>query len=155
MGDLEPIAIAVETAETGPLVFGTLHTTTAPSTVDRVIDQFPSDRQEQVRQMLAESLRGVIAQTLCRKVGGGRVAAYEVLVGSSAVANLIRERKTFQLFSMMQTGKAQGMMTMNDSLIELVKKGLVEPQEAYMKAVNKAEFKGLMAREGHKVVAAD
>ena len=155
MRDLETIAIAVETAETGHLVFGTLHTTTAPSTVDRVIDQFPSDRQEQVRQMLAESLRGVIAQTLCRKVGGGRVAAYEVLMGSSAVSNLIRERKTFQLFSMMQTGKAQGMMTMNDSLIELVKKGLVEPQEAYMKAVNKAEFKGLLAREGHKVVAAE
>ncbi len=155
MRDLETIAIAVETAETGHLVFGTLHTTTAPSTVDRVIDQFPSDRQEQVRQMLAESLRGVIAQTLCRKVGGGRIAAYEVLMGSSAVSNLIRERKTFQLFSMMQTGKAQGMMTMNDSLIELVKKGLVEPQEAYMKAVNKAEFKGLLAREGHKVVAAE
>src|SRR5271155_2557362 len=89
MRDLETIAIAIEMAETGHLVFGTLHTTTAPSTVDRIIDQFPADRQGQVRQMLAESLRGVIAQTLCKKIGGGRVAAYEILMGTSAVRNLI------------------------------------------------------------------
>jgi twitching motility protein PilT len=132
-------------------VFGTLHTTTAPSTIDRIIDQFPSDRQDQIRQMLAESLKGVIAQTLCKKVGGGRVAAYEILVGSSAVANLIREKKTFQLFSLMQTGRNQGMVTMNDSLMELVRKGLVEPMEAYMKSVNKAEFKNALTREGHKL----
>ncbi|HYU15244.1 MAG TPA: type IV pilus twitching motility protein PilT [Candidatus Acidoferrum sp.] len=148
MRDLETIAIAVETAETGHLVFGTLHTTTAPSTVDRVIDQFPADRQDQIRQMLSESLRGVIAQTLCRKQGGGRVAAYEILLGSSAVSNLIRERKTFQLFSLMQTGRAQGMLTLNDSLLDLVKRKVVEPREAYVKAVNKGEFKNLLQREG-------
>jgi twitching motility protein PilT len=148
MRDLETIAIAVETAETGHLVFGTLHTTTAPSTVDRVIDQFPADRQEQIRQMLSESLRGVIAQTLCKKQGGGRVAAYEILIGNSAVSNLIRERKTFQLFSLMQTGRAQGMITLNDSLLDLVKRKVVEPREAYVKAVNKGEFKNLLQREG-------
>ncbi len=148
MRDLETIAIAVETAETGHLVFGTLHTTTAPSTVDRIIDQFPADRQEQIRQMLSESLRGVIAQTLCKKIGGGRVAAYEVLLGSSAVSNLIRERKTFQLFSLMQTGRAQGMITLNDSLMDLVRRKVVEPREAYIKAVNKGEFKNLLTREG-------
>jgi twitching motility protein PilT len=148
MRDLETIAIAVETAETGHLVFGTLHTTTAPSTIDRIIDQFPADRQEQIRQMLSESLKGVIAQTLCKKIGGGRVAAYEILIGSSAVSNLIREKKTFQLFSLMQTGRNQGMITLNDSLIELVRKKLVEPREAWMKSVNKAEFKGLLQREG-------
>jgi twitching motility protein PilT len=148
MRDLETIAIAVETAETGHLVFGTLHTTTAPSTVDRIIDQFPSDRQEQIRQMLAESLRGVVAQTLCKKQGGGRVAAYEILIGSSAVSNLIRERKTFQLFSLMQTGRAQGMITLNDSLLDLVRRKVVDPREAYIKSVNKAEFKNLLQREG-------
>jgi twitching motility protein PilT len=153
MRDLETIAIAVETAETGHLVFGTLHTTTAPSTVDRIIDQFPSDRQEQIRQMLSESLRGVIAQTLCKKIGGGRVAAYEILLGSSAVSNLIRERKTFQLFSLMQTGRAQGMVTLNDSLIDLVKRKVVEPREAYIKAVNKGEFKNLLQREGFNLDA--
>jgi twitching motility protein PilT len=146
--DLETIAIAVETAETGHLVFGTLHTSTAPSTVDRMIDQFPPDQQEQIRTMLAESLQGVIAQVLCRKVSGGRVAAYEILLGSSAVANVIREKKTFQLFSIMQTGRTQGMVTMNDSLIELVRQGTVEPREAYLKAVNKAEFRNLLQRAG-------
>jgi twitching motility protein PilT len=151
MRDLETIAIAVETAETGHLVFGTLHTSTAPSTVDRVIDQFPPDQQEQIRQMLSESLKGVIAQTLCRKKGGGRVAAYEVLIGTSAVANLIRERKTFQLFSLMQTGRAQGMITLNDSLLSLVKQDLVEPAEAYVKAVNKAELENLFRREGIEI----
>jgi twitching motility protein PilT len=151
MRDLETIAIAIETAETGHLVFGTLHTTTAPSTVDRLIDQFPPDQQEQVRTMLASSLQGVCAQVLCRKKGGGRVAAHEVLLGSSAVSNLIREGKTFQLFSIMQTGRNAGMKTMNDSLMELVKNGLVEPKEAYMKAVNKGEIKGLLARAGHEI----
>src|SRR5205814_7271644 len=120
--DLETIAIAIETAETGHLVFGTLHTTTAASTVDRVIDQFPTDRHAQIRVMLSESLRGVIAQTLCKKVGGGRVAALEVLLVNSAISNLIREGKTFQINSMMQVGRAQGMVTLNDALSELVKK---------------------------------
>ena len=107
MRDLETVAIAIETAETGHLVFGTLHTTTAASTVDRIIDQFPADRQAQIRVMLSESLRGVISQTLCRKIGGGRVAALEVLIVTSAVSNLIREGKTFQIPSMMQVGKAR------------------------------------------------
>ena len=150
MRDLETIAIAVETAETGHLVFGTLHTTTAPSTVDRVIDQFPADRQEQIRTMLAGSLKGVIAQTLCKRLGGGRVAAYEIMICNSAVANLIRERKTFQIYSVIQTSKAQGMMTMNESLMTHVKNKLVDPKEAYMMAVNKSEFAGLLSREGLK-----
>jgi len=146
--DLETIAIAIETAETGHLVFGTLHTNTAPSTVDRIIDQFPADRQAQIRMMLSESLKGVIAQTLCKKVGGGRVAAHEILLCNSGVANLIREGKTFQIPSIMQTGKAQGMVTLNDSLLELVKKKLVEPREAWQKAVAKADLKSQLERAG-------
>jgi twitching motility protein PilT len=148
MRDLETIAIAVETAETGHLVFGTLHTTTAPSTIDRIIDQFPADRQDQIRQMLAGSLAGVIAQMLCRKIGGGRVAAYEILIGGSAVSNLIREKKTFQIYSVMQTGKAQGMMTLNDSLMTLVRNGSIDSAEALRLSVNKSEIAGLLAREG-------
>jgi twitching motility protein PilT len=146
--DLETIAIAIETAETGHLVFGTLHTNTAPSTVDRIIDQFPADRQAQIRMMLSESLKGVIAQTLCKKIGGGRVPALEILLCNSGVANLIREGKTFQIPSMMQTGRAQGMVTLGDSLIDLVKRKVVEPQEAWQKAVAKAEFQGLLERAG-------
>jgi twitching motility protein PilT len=146
--DLETIAIAIETAETGHLVFGTLHTNTAPSTVDRIIDQFPADRQAQIRMMLSESLKGVIAQTLCKKIGGGRAPAYEILLCNSGVSNLIREGKTFQIPSMMQTGRAQGMVTLNDSLIDLVKRKVVEPREAWMKAVSKSEFKGLLERAG-------
>lgn len=137
MRDLETISIAIETAETGHLVFGTLHTTTAVSTVDRIIDQFPSDRQSQVRVMLSESLKGVVAQTLCKKTGGGRVAAHEIMLGTSAVAALIRDAKTFQIQSVIQTSKSQGMLTLNDSLMNLVQKGLVDPKEAWMKAVDK------------------
>ncbi|HYK41475.1 MAG TPA: type IV pilus twitching motility protein PilT [Thermoanaerobaculia bacterium] len=151
MRDLETIAIAVETAETGHLVFGTLHTTTAPSTVDRIIDQFPADRQEQIRTMLAGSLKGVISQTLCKKIGGGRVAAYEILICNSAVANLIRERKIFQIYSVIQTSKQQGMTTLNDSLLTLVKAKQVDVQEAYAMAVNKSEFAAQLTREGVKV----
>jgi twitching motility protein PilT len=135
--DLETVSIAIETAETGHLVFGTLHTTTAISTVDRIIDQFPTDQQEQIRVMLSESLKGVIAQVLCKKIGGGRVAAMEILLGNSAVASLIREGKTFQIPSIMQTSKGAGMVTMNDSLLALVQKKLVEPKEAWMKSVDK------------------
>jgi twitching motility protein PilT len=138
MRDLETIAIAIETAETGHLVFGTLHTTTAISTVDRIIDQFPTDQQEQIRVMLSESLKGVIAQVLCKKAGGGRVAAMEILLGNSAVASLIREGKTFQLPSIMQTSRGAGMVTMNDSLLALVQKKLVDPKEAWMKSVDKS-----------------
>jgi twitching motility protein PilT len=144
--DLETVAIAIETAETGHLVFGTLHTTTAASTVDRIVDQFPADRQEQIRIMLSESLRGVIAQNLCRKIGGGRVAALEVLIATQAVSNLIREGKTFQIPSIMQVGKAIGMVSLNDALMELVNKKLVTPDEAYSKSVDKGGFEGLLKR---------
>src|SRR5258705_4426919 len=129
--------MAFKTAETGHLVFGTLHTSTAPSTVDRLIDQFPADRQAQIRVMLSESLKGVIAQVLCKKVGGGRVAAMEVLIGTPAIANLIREGKTFQIPSIMQTGRKHGMIQLNDSILELVKRDLVSPEEAYQKAIDK------------------
>ena len=138
MRDLETVSIAIETAETGHLVFGTLHTTTAASTIDRIVDQFPPDRQAQVRVMLAESLRGVIAQVLCKKIGGGRVAAREVLLTIPAISNLIREGKTFQIPSIIQTNRKLGMVTLNDSLLELVDAGLVEPKEAYMKSAEKA-----------------
>ena len=142
MRDLETVSIAIETAETGHLVFGTLHTTTAAGTIDRIIDQFPADRQSQIRVMLSESLKGVIAQVLCKKIGGGRVAAMEILLGSSAVSSLIREGKTFQIPSIMQTSKGAGMVTMNDSLLALVQKKVVEPKEAWMKSVDK---NGLLA----------
>jgi len=146
MRDLETIAIAIETAETGHLVFGTLHTTTAISTVDRIIDQFPADRQSQIRVMLSESLRGVIAQNLCRRIGGGRVAALEVLLVTPAISNLIREGKTVQIQSMMQVGKAMGMVTLNESLAELVRGGLVEPAEAIAKAVDKSGLEAALKR---------
>jgi twitching motility protein PilT len=150
MRDLETVAIAIETAETGHLVFGTLHTNTAPSTVDRLIDQFPTDRQAQVRVMLSESLKGVVAQTLLKKKGGGRVAALEILIVTPAVANLIREGKTFQIASLMQTGKALGMQTLNDALVELVKNEVVEADEAYARAPHKKEFAAYLTRLGLK-----
>ena len=148
MRDLETISIAIETAETGHLVFGTLHTTTAASTVDRIIDQFPADRQQQIRVMLSESLKGVIAQTLLPKKGGGRVAALEVLIVTPAISNLIREGKTFQIPSAMQTGKTHGMVMLNDALFAHVESGLVEPRDAYLKAVDKAGFEQLLTRGG-------
>lgn len=151
MRDLETISIAIETAETGHLVFGTLHTTTAASTVDRIIDQFPADRQQQIRVMLSESLKGVIAQTLLPKKGGGRVAALEILIVTPAISNLIREGKTFQIPSSMQTGKQHGMVMLNDALFNLVQKGLVEPRDAYIKAVDKTGFEMLLSRGGFKI----
>ncbi|MFN2572426.1 MAG: type IV pilus twitching motility protein PilT [Gemmatimonadales bacterium] len=153
MRDLETIAIAIETAETGHLVFGTLHTTTAASTVDRMIDQFPADRQAQIRIMLSESLKGVISQTLCKKAGGvgGRVAAREILLTTPAISNLIREGKTFQIPSIIQTSKKLGMLTMNDALLELVEKKLIEPDEAYMKSVEKAGLSASLKAKGFKV----
>jgi twitching motility protein PilT len=151
MRDLETVSIAIETAETGHLVFGTLHTTTAASTIDRIIDQFPPDRQSQVRVMLSESLRGVIAQTLCKKIGGGRVAAREILLTIPAVSNLIREGKTFQIPSVMQTNRRAGMVTLNDALIELVDSKQVEPKEAYMKAVEKAGFAAALKAKRYDV----
>ncbi len=138
--DLETSAIAIETAETGHLVFGTLHTNTAASTIDRLINQYPADRQQQIRAMLAESLLGVVSQTLCRKKGGGRVAALEVLLVTPAVANLIREEKTFQIPTVMQTSRGMGMQTLNDALFSLVKHGTIEPAEAYASSVSKKEM---------------
>ncbi len=151
MRDLETIAIAIETAETGHLVFGTLHTTTAASTVDRMIDQFPADRQAQIRVMLSESLKGVISQTLCKRVGGGRVAAREILLTTPAISNLIREGKTFQIPSIMQTSKKLGMLTLNDALLELVEKKVIEPDEAYMRSVEKAGLVASLKAKGFKV----
>jgi twitching motility protein PilT len=150
MRELETVSIALETAETGHLVFGTLHTTTAASTVDRIIDQFPSDRQSQVRVMLSESLKGVIAQTLCRRVNGGRVAALEVLLVTTAISNLIREGKTFQIPSLMQVGKAGGMVTLNDALFQLVRDGIVAPDEAYVRSVDRPAFETMLTRAGFK-----
>lgn len=155
MRDLETISIAIETAETGHLVFGTLHTSTAASTVDRVIEQFPPDRQEQIRIMLSESLKGVVSQTLCKKIGGGRVAALEVMLGIPAVANLIRESKTFQLPSIIQTNRKMGMVLLNDSLMELVNKKLVEPKEAYIKSMDKLDMANQLKRDGHSTAFLD
>jgi twitching motility protein PilT len=146
MRDLETIAIALEIAETGHLVLGTLHTSTACTTVDRIIDQFPPDRQAQIRVMMSESLKAVIAQTLCRRIGGGRVAALEVLIVTPAVGNLIREGKTFQLPTLMQTGKAVGMMTLNDSLMALVASRTITPEEAYLRSLDKTGMENVLKR---------
>jgi len=151
MRDLETIEIALETAETGHLVFGTLHTTTAAATIDRIIDQFPAEQQNQIRTMLADTLKGVIAQTLCKKQGGGRVAAMEVLIVTPAVANLIREGKTYQVPSAIQTGRGVGMQSLTSALVELVQAGAVDPQEAYLKAVDKGEITSALARAGFAV----
>ena len=149
--DLETVSMAIETAETGHLVFGTVHTSTAVSTVDRVIDQFPPDRQAQIRVMLSESLKGVISQVLCKRIGGGRVAAREIMLSTPSVSNLIREGKTFQLPSVLQTSRRLGMVTMNDALIELVDSGQVEPQEAYLKATDKVGVIHMLKQRGKDV----
>jgi len=146
MRDYETISLAVTAATMGSLVFGTLHTNTAPSTVDRIIDQFPADRQSQVRTMLSESLKGVITQVLCKKIGGGRVPSQEILLVNGAVANLIREGKTFQIPSIMQTSRGSGMQTMNDALFDLVKNKLVQPEDAMAKSLAKADLKSALKR---------
>lgn len=143
MRDLETVAIAIETAETGHLVFGTLHTSSAPSTIDRIIDQFPPEQQAQIRVMLAGSLKGVISQMLCKKIGGGRVAALEVMITVPAISNLIREAKIFQIPSIMQTSRKIGMRLMNDSLLALVKEGSITPDEAFAKSYDKATLQTL------------
>jgi twitching motility protein PilT len=140
MRDLETIALALTAAETGQLVFATLHTSSAPKTVDRVIDAFPSDQQNQVRTMLSESLLAVITQTLCKRKTGGRVAALEILVAVPAVRNLIREGKIHQLPSVMQTGQRQGMQTLDMALQDLVAKGMITKEEAQSKAANPQLF---------------
>jgi twitching motility protein PilT len=146
--DLETIAIAIETAETGHLVFGTLHTNTAISTVDRIIDQFPSNQQSQIRTMLASSLKGVIAQTLIRKIGGGRVAAHEILVVDDAVSSNIREGKNHLIQNTMITQKAAGNQILNECLVGLVKDGSIEAMDAYLKCIDKKSFVDIAKRWG-------
>jgi twitching motility protein PilT len=151
MRDLETIAIAIETAETGHLVFGTLHTTTAMSTVDRIIDQFPADRQAQIRVMLASSLRGVVAQTLLKKKTGGRVAAHEILIANDAVSAMIREGKVQHLANHMLTQKQDGNQLLNDALLKLVQDGVIDVNDAYFKAVDKNSFLAMAKQRGLNV----
>jgi twitching motility protein PilT len=140
MRDLETVRIALETAETGHLVFGTLHTNSAAGTVDRLINQFPSDEQAQVRAGLADALRGVISQTLCRKKAGGRVAAMEILFGSYAVSANIREGKIHQIAMAIQTGRKDGMCFLNDSLLDLLARDVIDSVEAYHKSISKEDL---------------
>lgn len=141
MRDLETIELAITAAETGHLVFGTLHTNSAAKTVDRIIDAFPSDRQAQIRTMLSESLKGVISQQLLKRADKpGRVASVEILYVNSAVANLIREGKTFQIPSVIQTGKGDGMQLMDQSIMDYLMKKVISPDEAYLKANDKKAF---------------
>ncbi len=141
MRDLETIALAITAAEVGLLVLGTLHTSSAAKTVDRIIDVFPKDQQDQIRTMLSESLKGVIAQQLLKRADGqGRIAALEILVGTQAVGNLIREGKTYQIPSIIQTGRKIGMQSIDQHLKELVEAGLVTREEAMSYAVEKAQF---------------
>jgi len=138
MRDLETIRLAMTAAETGHLVFGTLHTSSAAKTVDRIIDVFPAAEKEMIRAMLSESLRAVISQTLCKtKDGNGRVAAHEIMIGTPAIRNLIREAKVAQMYSAIQTGAQAGMQTLDQCLQDLVTKGVVSKEEARYKAANK------------------
>jgi twitching motility protein PilT len=130
MRDLETISLALTAAETGHLVFGTLHTSSAPKTVDRIIDVFPAAQQEQIRIMFAESIQAVITQTLLKKKAGGRIAGLEILIGTPAIRNLIREGKVHQIPSAMQTGQKQGMQTLDMALVELVRRNMVTIEEA-------------------------
>jgi twitching motility protein PilT len=138
--DLETIRLALTAAETGHLVFGTLHTSSAAKTIDRIIDVFPAGEKSMVRSMLSESLRAVIAQTLLKKIGGGRIAGWEIMVGTPAIRNLIREDKVAQMYSAIQTGQAYGMQTMDQALKELVQKGIVSRIDAKAKAQNKDQL---------------
>jgi twitching motility protein PilT len=145
MRDLETIELALEAAETGHLVLSTLHTVSAAKTIDRVIDVFPGDRQAQIRSALSESLTAVISQTLLRRADApGRVMAMELLLANTAVRNLIRENKIFQINSVLETSKAQGMRTLDDSLLELLAAGRIAPADAVRNAVNKTRFEGLV-----------
>ncbi len=138
--DLETIRLALTAAETGHLVFGTLHTSSAAKTIDRIVDVFPGAEKDMVRSMLSESLRAVISQTLCRKIGGGRVAAHEIMIGTPAIRNLIREDKVAQMYSAIQTGNSVGMQTLDQNLKEIAAKGLIAREEARRKATNKDDF---------------
>ncbi len=137
MRDLETIRLALSAAETGHLVFGTLHTSSAAKTIDRIVDVFPAAEKDMIRAMLSESLRAVISQTLLKKKGGGRIAAHEIMIGTPAIRNLIRENKIAQMYSAIQTGQSYGMKTLDQDLQEIVNKGLVTKEEAMSKAANK------------------
>jgi len=138
--DLETIRLAMTAAETGHLVLATLHTSSAPKTIDRIVDVFPAEEKSMVRSMLSESIQAVIAQTLIKRVGGGRVAAHEIMVGTNAIRNLIREDKIAQMYSMIQTGQADGMQTLDQCLEGLVRDRLITPGDARSRAVDKSKF---------------
>ncbi|MFO8156136.1 MAG: type IV pilus twitching motility protein PilT [Pseudomonadota bacterium] len=138
--DLETIRLALTAAETGHLVFGTLHTSSAAKTIDRIVDVFPAEEKTMVRSMLSESLQAVISQTLFKKVDGGRVAAHEIMLGTSAIRNLIREDKVAQMYSAIQTGQSVGMQTLDQALQKLVQTGQIAREEAHAKAINKEMF---------------
>jgi twitching motility protein PilT len=143
MRDLETIRLALTAAETGHLVFATLHTSSAAKTIDRIVDVFPAAEKEMVRSMLSESLRAVISQTLLKtKDGSGRVAAHEIMIGTPAIRNLIRENKVAQMYSAIQTGQNFGMQTLDQNLLELVRRNVVSNAEARMRATNKDNFPG-------------
>jgi twitching motility protein PilT len=142
MRDLETIELALTAAATGHLVFGTLHTPSAAKTIDRVIDVFPADQQNQIRNTLSESLKGVVAQNLLRRIDvKGRVAALEILVVTPAIANLIREAKTFQIPGMLQVGKKYGMQTLDDAIMDLLNKKMIAPEDAYSRSIDKTKFR--------------
>jgi len=143
MRDLETIRLALSGAETGHLVFGTLHTSSAAKTIDRIVDVFPAAEKEMIRAMISESLRAIISQTLCKtKDGSGRVAAHEIMIGTPAIRNLIRENKIAQMYSAIQTGRQIGMQTLDQNLTELVQKNVISMAEARSKAANKDNFAG-------------
>jgi twitching motility protein PilT len=146
MRDLETIAIALETAITGHLVFGTLHTSSAIGTIDRIVDQFQSDRQQQIRVMLADALKCVISQVLIKKKSGGRVAAIESLFITPAIANLIREGKNYQITSSMQAGRANGQRLMNDALVELIQAKQITAEDAFLKCPDSETFLASLKR---------
>lgn len=138
--DLETIRLAMTAAETGHLVLGTLHTTSAAKTIDRVVDVFPAQEKSMVRSMLSESIQAVIAQTLIKRIGGGRIAAHEIMIGTSAIRNLIREDKVAQMYSMIQTGQSEGMITLDQTLENLVRDRLISAGDARRRAVDKSKF---------------
>jgi twitching motility protein PilT len=155
MRDLETISLALTAAETGLLVFGTLHTNNARKTVDRIVDVFPSEQQSQVRTMLASSLKGVVAQLLMKKADGrGRVAVNEIMISTPAVSSIIREGATQKLYDVIIGGKALGMQFMDEAIWEKLRDGQVSPMEAYMKAIDKARFKGFLPPEDAAVAVA-
>ncbi len=147
MRDLETISLAITAAETGHLVLGTLHTGSAAKTIDRVIDVFPTDQQAQVRTQLSESLSGVVSQQLLKRIdGSGRVAAVEILVGVPALAHLIREGKTYQISSIIQTGRREGMQTMDQAIVDLLKQGCISPEEAHDRCVDRETFQRYLGK---------